>query len=106
MNSLHIAVKRAGSMQLTDSFAIADSVVSREVGGEMVLLDLASGQYFGLDPVGSRIWELLSEGTRSLGSICDAVEAEYEAERQQIETDVIALADHLLEMNLIVGTAS
>ena len=48
-------------MQLSDKFAVSDEVVAREVGGEMVLLDLASGQYFGLDTVGGRIWELLSE---------------------------------------------
>ena len=62
-------------MQLSDKFAVSDEVVAREVGGEMVLLDLASGQYFGLDTVGGRIWELLSERPRTLKEDAQRVES-------------------------------
>ena len=41
---------------------ISEDVLFQEVGGETVLLDLASEQYFGLDAVGTRIWQLLGEG--------------------------------------------
>ena len=90
-------------MQLSDTFAASEEVVTREVGGELVLLDLNSGQYFGLDPVGARIWELLSEQPRSLGNLCDAIEAEFDAPRTTIEADLIALVGGLKEQELIVS---
>lgn len=85
----------------SDFFAVSDDVVSREVGGEMVLLDLASGQYFGLDLVGGRIWELLSERSQTLRELSDQIEAEFDAPREQIEADILALANQLRDQELI-----
>ena len=90
-------------MQLSDRFTVSDDVIAREVGGEMVLMDLSSGQYFGLDAVGSRFWELLAEGPRELAEICDGVEAEYDAPRAQIEADLMALAKQLRDQDLIAA---
>ena len=90
-------------MQLSDRCTVSDDVIAREVGGEMVLLDLSSGQYFGLDAVGSRFWELLAEGPRELSELCDSVEAEYDAPRSQIETDLMALAKQLQDQELITA---
>ena len=93
-------------MQLTDKFAVSQDVVAREVGGEMVLLDLASGQYFGLDPVGGRIWQLLADRSQSLAELCDAIEAEFDAPRERIEADLVALAKDMSERELIVSDAA
>jgi hypothetical protein len=40
---------------------VPDTVLTREIDGEMVLLDLASEKYYGLDDVGTRIWSTLVE---------------------------------------------
>lgn len=93
-------------MQLSDTFKTSNEVVAREVGGEMVLLDLASGLYFGLDPVGARIWEMLSGGPHSLAQLCDAIEAEFDAPRERIESDLMALAAQLREQELIIAEAA
>jgi hypothetical protein len=87
-------------MKLTDKPTIPAQVMSRVVGDETVILDLGSGTYFGLDPVGARIWQLMGEG-RSLGEICDTMLDEYEVTREALERDVIELADKLLEQKLI-----
>lgn len=88
-------------MQLDQRFQVSDDVIAREVAGEMVLLDLVSGLYFGLDPVGSRIWDRLSEGPCSLAEVCDLIEAEFDAPRDQIERDIVALAAQFTEKKLI-----
>jgi len=93
-------------MKLDQRFQGSDDVVARKVAGEMVLLDLASGLYFGLDPVGSRIWELLSQNSCTLAELCDAIEAEFDAPREQIESDVIALTEQFSEKKLIRTVAS
>ena len=90
-------------MQLSTIFTASKDVVAREVGGELVLLDLASGQYFGLDPIGGRIWELLANGPQSLADLCDTIEAEFDAPRSAIEADMLSLATSLRDQELIIA---
>jgi hypothetical protein len=75
-------------------------VIARQVGDETVLLDLASGTYFGLDPVGARIWQLIETG-KSLREVCDQMVEEYDVARQVLEQDTLALARDLVEKKLI-----
>ena len=87
-------------MNLSDKVTIPAQVLARAVGDETIILDLASGTYFGLDAIGGRIWELMSEG-KSLAEICDAMGAEYEVSREDIERDVVGLAETLSAKQLI-----
>lgn len=88
-------------MQTDKLFQIAGDVVSREVAGEMVLLDLTSGTYFGLNSVGARVWERLNEGPSSISELARLIESEFDAPYEQIERDVIDLARNLAENALI-----
>ena len=77
----------------------SEEVLFQEVGGEAVLLDLASEQYFGLDTVGTRIWELIDPGTplRDIhGKLCE----EYDAEPAMIAADLLALGQSLVDAGL------
>lgn len=78
----------------------SDDVLFQEVGGEAVLLDLASEQYFGLDPVGTRIWALLGE-VSDLQAVRDRLCEEYDAEPAKIESDLIDLANKLAQAGLV-----
>ena len=88
-------------MKLADRVRIPQEVLARQVGEETVMLDLANGTYFGLDPVGARIWQLLVEG-KPLVEICDVMEGEYDATRDDIERDLLSLLDDLKAHGLIV----
>ncbi len=91
-------------MNLTDKVTIPTQVMARQVGDETVILDLASGTYYGLDPVGARIWQLMAEG-QTLAQVRDVILAEYEVTRENLEHDVLALVQTLLERQLVnVGT--
>ena len=74
--------------------------MSRLVDDETVLLDLESGMYFGLDGVGKRIWESVTDGM-SLGDIAAIITAEYEVEEEQALKDVIEFASNLVERGLL-----
>ncbi len=87
-------------MKLSDRITIPPQVMAREVGDETVILDLASGTYFGLDPVGARIWQLMSEG-KTLSEICDTMLDEYEVSREELERDTVRLTEELVEQGLI-----
>lgn len=88
-------------MKLTDRVRVPQEVLARQVGGETVMLDLAKGAYFGLDPVGARMWQLLAEG-KTLVEVCDAIVEEYEVSRDAVERDLLALLDDLKAHGLIV----
>jgi hypothetical protein len=87
-------------MKLTDKATIPAQVMARQVGDETVILDLSGGTYYGLDPVGARIWQLMGEG-KTLRGICDTMLDEYDVPREALERDVVDLADKLLERKLI-----
>jgi hypothetical protein len=88
------------TLDLSRRIAIRPDVLARNVGDETVILDLASGTYFGLDPVGARVWTLSQRG-RSLGEICDTLVAEYDVARERLEADVARLAGELSRAQLV-----
>ena len=71
--------------------------MARTVGEETVLLDLASGTYFGLDPVSTRIWHLLSEGN-TVAAVCDNMLTEFDVTRDTLEADVASRPNGRLGM--------
>jgi tetraacyldisaccharide-1-P 4'-kinase len=87
-------------MKLVDRVRVPQEVVTREVGDETVMLHLANGTYYCVDPVGARIWQLLAEG-RTLAQVCDTVMEEYEVQRAELERDVLDLVANLEKHGLI-----
>ena len=87
-------------MELTDKVAIPSQVMARQVGDETVILDLASGTYYGLDPVGARIWQLLAEG-QTLAKVRDVMLAEYDVSIDDLERDLSRLLNDLSDKNLV-----
>ncbi len=78
----------------------ADHQTSAEVDGESVILDLKEGVYYGLNPVGARIWSEIQEPT-AVEEITAAITAEYDVDREQCRRDVISLLQDLEENDLI-----
>jgi len=79
---------------------IPAQVMSRQVGDETVILDLASGMYFGLDPVGARIWQLITEG-QQVDAVVSTLLGEYEVAEEQLRQDVDSLVSELVSRGLI-----
>jgi hypothetical protein len=53
----------------------------------VVLLDVSSGKIFHSNPVGSRVWIKLQEGS-SVSKIVDEIASEFNAPRERVEVDV------------------
>jgi hypothetical protein len=79
---------------------ISEEVLVRHLQGETVLLDLRSQHYFGLDEVGTRIWQLLAErgGT---GAVVEAMVEEFDVERPEVERDVVDFLAQLEAAELV-----
>jgi hypothetical protein len=88
------------SAKLADSVVVPPEVLSREVSGETVLLNLDSGVYFGLDEIGTDIWRLLRGGA-SLAETAAELLATYDVERRVLEDDLVRLVDQLARSGLV-----
>jgi hypothetical protein len=74
--------------------------VSVDLDGEAVILGLADGVYYGLDPVGARVWELIAQ-PRSVAELRDAVVAEWDVDAPTAEADLLALLADLAARGLV-----
>ena len=74
--------------------------VASDLAGEVVLLSLKTGMYYGLDRVGARIWELIQEPT-SVAAVRDAIVSEYDVGPEQCQRDTLELLQHLAVEGLI-----
>ncbi len=74
--------------------------IATSVPGETVILDEASGRYFGLDGVGARIWELL-ERPIAFADLVQTVHDEYEVDADRCAQDISVLIEELREAGLV-----
>jgi hypothetical protein len=65
-----------------------------------VLLDIEQGLCFSLNPIGTRIWEMVKDG-RSLDEMTDALQLEYRLPRSQLVRDVSDFLKQLEKMRLV-----
>jgi hypothetical protein len=81
--------------------AMNRDVVARQVGEEMVLLDLESGTYYTLNEVGAVVWRKLGAG-ETLDAIVDAIVTEFDAEAPAVRDDVARLVADLRSHRLLL----
>ncbi len=83
---------------------VAPNVFTREFEGELVVLDLEGGDYYGLDALGRRLWEGLTHG-KSPAEVAAEVAADHEVALATVEADFTNLTKELLERKLLVARA-
>ena len=79
---------------------VSKDQVSCDLEGEAAILNLKNSVYYGLDPVGARVWQLIQEPT-TLAQIRDVLRAEYDVEASQLEADIRELVEQMAEQGLI-----
>lgn len=81
--------------------APSDDAVESAVGDETVILHLVNGTYYGLDPVGTRIWLLLKDGMAT-HAICRQLADEYGVDLTVIEADARSFLSDLEAQGILV----
>lgn len=79
---------------------VAKDQISSDLGEEVVILNLRTGVYHGLNAVGARIWNLLQE-SRTVKDIKDVILNEYDVEPDCCESDLLVLLQKLADEGLI-----
>lgn len=90
---------------LDRSVKLSPDALFQNIAGDGVILDLASASYFGLDGVGVRLWTLLEQDA-SLRRAFEQILSEYEVSPAQLEVDLLALVDQLVDAKLVLVDSS
>jgi hypothetical protein len=85
---------------LTSTIKRNPELVSSDVDGEKVMMSIENGEYYGLDPVGSRIWDLIENPIR-IDKLIELLLEEYEISQAQCEADTFDFLNELLSKNLL-----
>jgi len=74
--------------------------ISGRLDDELVMMDIEQGKYFALNPVATRIWELL-EKPLTVGELCLQLRQEYDVEEEQCLAETMACIDDMARFGLV-----
>lgn len=77
--------------------------IAAPVGGEVVIMSIERGSYYGLEDVAGDIWNRLEKPVQ-VRALCEALAEKYEAESPDIERDVLKFLNELVEEGLVSVT--
>lgn len=78
----------------------SDRQVAANLDGEVAILDLEKGLYFGLQDVGAHVWEALQK-PRSVDELCATVLAHFDVEPEVCRADLMKFLASLHEIGMI-----
>ena len=87
-------------MPVTLTYIQNAEIIQSKIGEEVVMLDMESGFYFGLNSVASIIWGMMKDGI-TFEVLCNKLMEQFDVERSLCEADTQELIDQLLEKKII-----
>ena len=89
-----------GTLSAESSIVLSKDQASCDLAGETAIVNLRSGVYFGLDPMGTHIWKLLREPV-TFRDLCDALIDRYDVDGSRLESDMRAFLHELADHGLV-----
>jgi len=77
-----------------------EEIVDSDMDGETVMMSIENGEYYGMDAIGSRIWELIKTPV-TVSGLCDQLMEEFEVTREKCSEDVMGFLGELAKDGLI-----
>ncbi|MBL8189199.1 MAG: PqqD family protein [Acidobacteria bacterium] len=88
------------SISFAAKIVVPPDTLINVIGEEAVLLNLKNEQYFGLDPMGTRMWNVLTTSD-SVQTAFDVLLSEYEVTADVLRRDLTDLLEKLLAHGLV-----
>jgi len=95
--------KKPTGITLSSMVQAVPDQVAANLAEEVVILNLTDGVYYGLNPVGARIWNLI-QTPRTVQAVLDILVQEYEVEPHRCQQDLLKLLQELAVKGLITVT--
>lgn len=88
---------------MTDTTILSrrSGLMTADMNGSAVMMDIMTGKYYNLGEIGGRIWEILEE-PMTVTALVDKLTAEYDVSSNQCRTDIEPFLNTLLERGLLV----
>lgn len=90
----------SSTVTVSTTAVAAENALSTTIDGETVILHEDAGKYYGLNEVGTFVWELLQE-PHSVDELCQAVINEYDVGRERCRADIEDVLEDLAENDLV-----
>jgi hypothetical protein len=87
-------------ISIYSTLVVADDVVSCDLDGEAAILNLKDGVYYGLDPIGAKIWNLIQKPIK-LNDVVEIIWDEYDVDINRCKDDIFELVEELLNNGLV-----
>ncbi|WP_160674399.1 lasso peptide biosynthesis PqqD family chaperone [Clostridium sp. C8-1-8] len=87
-------------MDLQTKVAQLEGIDATELNGEKVMMNLDKGQYFVLNEVGSRIWDLI-QAPKSIGEVVSELLQEYEIDEESCREAVYEFLGSMKDAEII-----
>lgn len=94
------ANSKKGNVEIENIISKNPEIDATDLDGEVVMMNMEKGQYFMMNDVGSRIWEIIEEPIK-VSEIINALISEYEVEREECENIVMEFLNDLSYGDLI-----
>ena len=87
-------------ISIDSTVVVVDEIVSCDLDGEAAILNIKDGVYYGLDPIGAKIWNLI-QNPRTLNEVVEKIWEGYDVEKDQCKDDIFELIEELLNNGLV-----
>ena len=89
---------------MTDTTVLSrrEGLMTADMNGSAVMMDIMTGKYYNLGEVGGRIWEMLEE-PMTLGNLVQKLTAEYDVSAERCRSDMLPFLNTLIERGLLVA---
>jgi len=78
-----------------------DDIVASEIDGETVMMSIENGRYYGLDLIGSHIWDLIKSPIK-VADLINTLLEKYDVDGDTCQRDVLAFLNDLNQDNILV----
>ena len=89
---------------MTDTTILSrrEGLMTADMNGSAVMMDIMTGKYYNLGEVGGRIWELLEE-PMTLGALVQKLTAEYDVSADRCRSDMLPFLNTLVKRGLLIA---
>lgn len=78
----------------------SQELLASSIGDEVVMMSIENSAYYGLDPVGSKIWEMIAEPVR-VSQLCDQLMERFEVSAEQCQADVLKFLNEMHDEGML-----
>jgi hypothetical protein len=87
-------------LELSSQITRNNELLCAVAGEELVMMSTEEGNYYGLDPIGRRIWEIIDK-PRRISDICAELLMDYQVPAATCEVEVLAFVKKLVEHRVV-----